>query len=629
MKKRIFCLIFAFLILTLSIPFTAFAADDEKEDDIPLSESSIEYDFERYLTSFELSDFKVDKSKTDVELIAMYFDSSNIYFYVYNPWQLSIYERDTNYVNLSAENVGSELPAYDNHSKYKLSRIAVYDFNVKTKTETDGLIIKYQIENPLNSSYQVAFDVSELEFRLKNGVISYPVGKKFIFTLQAYGVYNVTTYSSEVVNITELEHTYYRVQSNDKNIYEDIQTVYFAVDRELIKKNLEFTTVKINWEECKLVPILLVDDTEVEKAFDRIAGKEVPANFRYSFGTDIKAGKVMGSFAALGHLGTRFDVVFNYSKLPSRFYAGTNYYFEKQAFENLIWSEHYHNTFKEYDRICNGKLERIYLTFYCERLAKGTVPGEKILYEADIYDGYLDGVYSDDLILGSSGKLEAEYNIDQTNIVGKYTVKSNYLQYLLNGFEFKTKTDGSLEFDTFERFYSGHLKLSDAELSEVYLINDADIQQFRDFCAENEDSEIYFLRYSVTETKNVDVSMFGGEYVDNGIYLDAECYVCNASLVDTVLINDFDVIQIGFGDVKGGYTAYGVSMQPTDFVPDVNQFDHSKPAPDKDDKNYFADVVRIVAAALGVIVVTIICVFSIVIVLVFRKRGKKNEKKNN
>lgn len=639
MKKRILCVIFTFLILILATPFTAFAdVNDEHDAPDELATSSIEYDFERYLPSFNLEDYKEDKSKLGIELIAMYDDSEYLYFYIYNPARLRIYEQGTNYINISCENNSA---LFNNHTKVQLVRKAVYGIDkIATKIETDALIIKYQIKNPLGeSAYQSSYDVSEIELRLKNGVLPYDIGKSFIFSDLPDGSKNVSTSESKTVGIKELGHTFYRVQSSDVNYFEDIITVYFAVDKELIKQHLEFTTVKINWEECKLKPMLLVDDKDVESAFDRIAGEAPPANFKYSVGTDIRPGLIMASFISVGHQGTDFDYAFNPSKLPNRFYDGTSYYFST-IIENLIWAEHFHNTFLDYDdlfdgRVYNRELEKIYLTFYSERPAEGYVPGEEVLFNADIYDGYYDGMYSDDLFTEKSGKREATYYIEQTSEVGKYKVKSNYDQYLLNGYKFKTKTDGSIEFDTFQRFYPGHIKLSDERLSEAYLIDSRDISEFREFCAKNQDKEIYFLRYSVVDTKIVDVAVFGDEQLSSGnvildfLTLDAECYVCNASMVETVLIDDLDIIQIGFDNVKGGYTAYGVVSEPSDFVPDLEQFKHKDAAPDGDKKNYLADLIAIVGVIIAIILLATLTVFAIVIMRLIRKRGKKNEKKNN
>lgn len=641
MKKRILCVIFTFLILIFAIPFTAFAVDVEPNAAYgeKIESTSIEYDFERYLPSFDLSEYKEDKSKNKPELIAMYDDGDYLYLYVYNPARLRFYERGTNCVNLSAE---ADSALFNNHTKCELIRKKVYDANVFTKAETDALVIKYQVKNPVSSNAsQFAFQVSELELQLKNGVVSYPIGTRFIFTLSEDGTKNVTTYSTKVVEIDDLGHTYYRVQAKDVDYHQDIRCVYFAVDKELIKKNLEFNSVRISWEECKLKPMLLVDDDDVRKTFDLIAGKEPPANFRYSFGTDIRPGLIMANFLSVGHQGTDFDLAFNPSKLPIRFYQGTNFYWSTVA-ESFIWAEKFHNTFLDYDnlfdgRVYNRELDKIYFTFLCEKM-DGYVPGEQIMFKADVYDGIYDGNYSDDLFVenGKSGKLEATFDIEQTEEVGKYKVKSTRFQYLLNGYKYKTKTDGAVDFETFERFYPGHLKLTDERLAEAYLINDNDVDEFREFCAANEDKEIYFLRYSVTDTKIVEASVFGGEMLSTGnpvldyIMPDAECYVCNASLMDTVLISDLDVIQLGFGDVKDVYTAYGVASEPTDHIPDAEQFKPGGVAPESDDKNYFADLIAIAGVLIAIILIAALTVVTIVIVRLIRKRGsKKNEKKNN
>ena len=653
MKKRIISFIFVLLILVASFPYSIFASDakavDEPEED--LSETTIVEDFAKVFNGeFNADDYVVNKADLNIKLVALteYENAEgkmDLYIYIYNPSQRTFYERGTNMVTLSYENDKAVFEKYD---KFYLEKIDAYNFTKNTSNETNATLIKYKINgiNIENTTRQRGYCVSELELQLKNGVLSFPIGKSFVFTEQEDGTYDVLTNEKDVIVIDELEHTYYRVQSSNRNISEDIRTVYFAVDKDIVNKYGIMTTVDCRWKELETKPFLLLDNQSIVTEFKSIAGDSELGDFKYSFGAGIRPGIFTSTGLSLGHYGTDFAVGFNTDKVPNRFYAGTNYYFNS-IIENVVWSEFFHNTYFDPDSGFDGKifdkeLDKIYLAMYCSYDNGARVSSEKLKHDLDKYDGKCDGFYADELFSSSSDVIQATFTIEDIESVDKYEVNTSYLDYLLNFFKFDTEYSSQISYNKFELFDEEDLSLNDDSLSRLYLIDKNDVDSFRDFAEENSDCYIYFLRYSVTETKTLEASVFGGEQLTTGswigdaLMIPAECYVCNGSLVETVFVKDFDIITLGYEDVRGVYTVVPVSTEPTDSIVDVTQLE--KPLPN-DDKSWLDELIEKIVTILKVAVIVVGVVVAIQIVFIvlliinifkgMKRKVKTDEKKNN
>lgn len=652
MKKRILSFLAVLLILVSVFPVSIFAAESSSDVEpiTDLSKTTIEEDFKNVFNgSFNVDDYVVNKLDTNLKLIALTeyenaLGDIELYLYVYNPSQRTFYERGTNKVTLSYEN---DTALFDKYNKYTITRIDSYNYTKNLYTETNGTILKYKVEDITVSteSNQRAYAVSELELQLKNGVLSFSIGKSFIFTKTIAGTYDVLTNEKDVIVIDELGHTYYRVQSSDTNIANDIRTVYFAVPKNIVNRYGTMSTIDCRWQELTTQPILLLDNEDIVKDFQSIAGADTLGDFKYSFGAGMCPGLLTNTAFSVGHFGTDFQIGFNTSKFPSRFYAGTNYYFNS-IIENFVWSEHFHNTYFDLDDGFNGKvfdteLEKLYLAMYCSYENGARVPGEELEKVLDEYDGKEDNLYLSELFTSTSDTIQATFTVEDINNLGKYEISTSYLNYLLNFFKYDTDYQGEISYEKFDMFDTDDLALDNIQLSTKWLIDIYDVDSFRTFAKNNSDCYIYFLRYSVTETITVEASVFGGKELSTGstildkLMIPAECYVCNGSLVETVFVKDFDIITLGFDNQQGGYTVVPVGTTPTSSIVDLNQVVKRLPK-EKANLSWFDTLISIVTT-IGIIISVIIViqvVFIVVLIInIFKKpkkrKVKKNEKKNN
>lgn len=667
MKKRIISMFFAFLLLLSLFPLSVFAIEPSSDEpqEIDMSKTSIEYDFENiFFGAYDVEDYKPSSLKSQRQVIAFteHINASGeieLYFYLYNPRQIPIYNTGENKVTLSCS---TGVVNYETYTKYDIEKIDAMYFSKNLAGETNASLIKYKVSGfSLKTDEALrSYSISELELRLKNGVLPITVGKNFTFFENADGTLDVVTSGQSVIEIEEIGHTYYRVLGDKTTMHQDIRTVYFAVEKDIVNKYGLMDSVNVSWEEKDLQPILLLDNQSLVDEFKKIIGETDLSNFDYSFGAGLRPG-LLSAGLGIGHLGTEFQIGFNTSEIPDRFYAGTNYYFNG-ILDNLVWSDYYHNLNvgnfdgETYDNV----LEKLYFVFYCDYLEKSTVSGETLLYAADIYDGKFDGLYSDELFT-SSEFFNVTYRVGEESSLNKYKVDTNIINYVLNGWKYTTEKVDTVEFSRFEMYdvnssekayesfkeFSENMLGFDAEafynnyLHETYLIDSNDVANFREFVERNKDSYIYFIRYSVTDTEIYEASVFGDTYLRTGIdivdeYLpQAECYACNGSFVKTTMVNDFDIITIGFDDLRGGYTVVPASSTPTDHIPDVSQIEKKLPdEPVGNDIQNLIDTIKtiiiVVIAMISLLIVSSIVLIVVLIVKIFkRKRGKNREKKNN
>ena len=662
MKKRILSFIFVALLLITIFPFSIFAQDSitssEPEAIEDLSQTSIVYDFENvFYGAFNVADYRPNSTKSQRQVVAFTEQRNSkgeieLYFYLYNPQQIPIYTTGQNKITVSYS-LGTV--KFEEYQKYDIEQIDAMYFSKNLSSQTNASLIKYKVSGFSLSTEESlrAYSLGELELRLLNGVISLPVGKTYTFNENVDGTLDVITGGKSIIEIDEIGHTYYRVQSDTVGKFNDIRTVYFAVKKDIINQYGLMDSVNVVWEEKALQPMLLLDDLNVLADFQEILGKTDLTGFNYSFGAGMQPGQFTGTSLNIGHIGTKFKYGFNSLDLPNRFYAGTDFYYNGYL-DNLVWSEHYHNLHKK--NSCLSTLDKLYFAFYCNYDNVPRVSGEQLLESVDKFDGKLDGLYANELFT-SSQAYNVTYNVRDEVTLNQYSVDTDVWKYITNGWKFTTEEAGNVEIIRFEKFnpYSYERALKKGVdylhnyLSESYQIDSNDVKDFCDFFEKNsKDSNIYFIRYSVTDSYIEEASVFGDSYLsfDTGLkFLDSilngvvpldECYACNGSLVHTTMVNDFDIITLGFNDLRGGYSVVPVSMEPTDVIPDVNQDLNRTIAPERE-KTFIEKLIEflkkmafIIIAIISVIIITIIILIVLLIVrIVKRKRGKKSEKKNN
>lgn len=645
MKKRIIAFSFVLLLLFSLLPVSIFAIEPSSDETerYDLSETSIKEDFETIFNNvFDVDDYRPNPTKSTIQVVALteYKNAAGeteLYIYLYNPSQKRIYDKGENKITLALE---------DDYQKYNLEKIDVRYCTVNTTIETNASLLKYKIvgfDRVLTENVR-KYTVSELEFRYNIGVKSQAVGKTFTFVDNENGTSDVITGGQELIDITDIGQTYYRVQSDVREKSQDIRTVYFAVDSITEAKYGLMDSVTVNWEEKELKPILLLDNEYIVNAFNKEATNNTGSVFKYSFGAGMRPGLITGLSLGVGHCGTEFKYGYNVGGIPNRFYAGTDRFFDdilNGALLDFVYSEHYHNLNvadfdgQTYDEI----IDKIYLSFYSD-LKDDIVRFDELLPATDEFDGTLDGLYSD-VLFSSSNSYDGTFYIGEMTKLDQYEIDTSLLKYVLSGWKHTTTNVGEIEFARFEKLDRNMLNLPTDELCSYYKIAREDIIDFRKFCMLNEDKNIYFLRYSVTDTYAYEASIFGDNYLSTGyetldkVIPQAECYACNGTLVETTMINDFDIITLGFKAENGSYTIVPVNSTPTDHMPSIEQLQRRLP----DDKqvqddinsflNTFKNALIIISILLVVVVISIIVSIILIIVNISKKRkARKNEKKN-
>ncbi|MBQ8546174.1 MAG: hypothetical protein IJ437_04460 [Clostridia bacterium] len=590
------CLFFAFVLLLSVCPLYVFAIDtdsDYKEvlniplENVDLSETSIEYDFSHiYAGSFKVEDYKANATKNAIELIScmeIRNDSDNIelFIYVYNPAKKTIYNYESNTITFSNEEGYDE--DLKNYSKYSLEIIDVYGATKNTSTETNATILKYKVEGfewDTNTGSRV-YRLVETEFNVgSSNPVNYKIAKTYKFTTCEDGMLVINVNDEETITL-KANHTFYRVQTEKIGVYQDIESVYFAVDNELLNAYGSMNSIDVCWRELVTKPILIVDDEDIYDNLMYSEGSNIPWIYGsgYSFGGGINKGTWIApgilSFAPSGWVPTTFKYGFNSDDIPYSYFGGVGDFLKNSVTQIATYFDNFYITPNE-NKVEN-EIEKLYFLFYLEQ--GEMVSFEEILDFADTYNyGVADGTYEEDCFSSISELKEYRFDVEQTANVNRYTINNSLWEYWGNFFRYSTELAKSREFYNLENFYLPHVdenKMSDVDLSERYLIDINDVPEFRKFVRNNADKSVFLLRYAIHETEIYEGALFDDDFIDwdSGInaigHIQAKCYACNSTVATTTIIDDFDVLDINFGSNDGRLYTFPVGRAPTDFAPDL------------------------------------------------------------
>ena len=648
MKKKILCLFFAGLLLISIFPLSIFAdkttADGSDGELVytDLSETDIVYDFEYiFFNAYKIEDYKPNAFKDDIELITMTETRSKegnveLYIYVYNPSQKTIFFNSDNSITLSIYQGTGE---FEEYIKYNLEFVNYENATKKTDIETNASIIKYKV-----SKYSAAvadssrsYGISEIEIPTKeDGLQSYTVGKSFNFTDGSDGLSTVKYGTFEVMGL-DVCHTYYRVLTNLTNStkeYKEVRSVYFAVNNEKVKNAGELDSLKISYGKYTTKPILIVDDEEVYDAFYETLGKGFDEGFKYSFGSGIKSDyrvalnptlvsfiSPLGILRAIakgtcGYQDTTFNYVINSSDIPLRFIRGDRNFAENiQTMFDIQYSAYSRNVFNQdfYDK----EIDKLYWLFQLDSYSELT--GKKILEYVECYNAG-DTSWSDDLFNYSYFYNNVEIKRTQLNETGDYyTFEQNVFEKVFSklfGNLGTLENQENIEFNLLDKFATKDLDLTDEELSKKYLIDINDVGAFRTFVKENAHSTIYLLRYTVTDTVLEEGSMFSDSLIDIEALpailqgYTGKNYCCTSTLAHTTLIKGFNIIELKYVNELGEYTVFPVGMTPSNHAPDLEH-------PNKPSGSVNLDNAAKVANAMGVSLLTALVIIAFIGLLVY------------
>ena len=646
------------------VPLSVFA--DETETAIPhkdLSETTIEYDFNTvFYKRFNVSDY-VKNSKKDFEFIAAtetFVDGfSNFFVYVYNPQQKNInIKSDKNTLNIAyyskaKDNLDIDDIAENDFNKLPLTFICSYGAVVENESFSNGTILKFKVggnllnveseKERLNRHYKLA-DL-ELLIDNNNNPVHFVVGRHF--EIMCKNGYTFTYENDLAILDVDAYHTFYRTETEDVDVYKDIQSIYFPVPKEYENLYGSLYSMKINYTVEKYNPILLCQNYYVANAFmtQYIDNDTVPkfdnSNFKWSVVYD----KVTWNAGDL--LCDAWNKVYNLSPLST--------------YKDLLYghkSSVVKKTFYNFDGIVEMPLYpdvaipvenaeefplRLAIQYTGDYSPSGlALNGYELLPEIDKYQ-------DDEYFKYSSVYYSKEITVDDIpGSFNKYKICSGWQNFW--NFGYKNVAGEEIPFEPFQKIDINDLtKLDKQTFSGKYLVDINDIKCTNDCgncisCAvKNEkysDCDWYLLRYEQTDFKSYDAVL-----IDNttGYYYKDDN---KAFVIQTDVIRNFDTISLKFKqETEDGayYNTFPIGRTPTDFIADVT-FPSEKPNIDLDSiyknlGNKTNDLIEKIMAILkiAIIFVSAILILRVVSLLVpafksFRKinrKEKNNEKKNN
>ncbi|MBO5439634.1 MAG: hypothetical protein J6A53_03160, partial [Clostridia bacterium] len=399
------------------------------------------------------------------------------------------------------------------------------------------------------------------------------------------GYTTATIDKTETVRIEKenLAFAYYRSPDEGSvDNYHDLQSVFFTIPKEYSEKYGELEKVSAVWEECLSKPILIVNNKDIYNDFQEVLGKEVPDDFLYTFGYDLKFYDVgCYGFFTLKYL-YKFDTIFNkninltekpipYNDNLHIFYSGSDTYYK-----NLI--------------------DKIYLAYFSKDVFsdedKEIVTREEL--ESDL-DKYL---WSD----------ECFESIDKTNFESPVkfdNVKMNNFVYYRNpNFWEKlsgsnNKFNGQLPYTNLDKIDFEYLKSYNKEkFKEKYYVSSTEdynsiktlFESIIDKFTKKITADMYCLRFTVTPYITHKVYMFDNE----GKHID-----CDAMVVQPTAIRNFDFIDLTYNK-NGVITIIPVVGSPQNTISGVT------PNPNYAEPDPYAKILEFLEKILPVVLVLIV-----------------------
>ena len=493
-----------------------------------------------------------------------------LYVYVYNPQGLNI---STN----SKSNKIQMAVSYD--SEGKPNNYAKFDLQFLSKSEDSNyknLFYKFKVadreisgttfKDRVNSNER-RYDVSGIELMEygKVNAVEYNCGGSYIFTgyAEGYGP-DPTAKSTLTSTVRELETisldvrgTNYRTESSSagKDHQNQLESVYFSVDNDILERYGKLQKVKAEWYEYKTAPIVTISDKGIYDTLNSYVGKNIGEHtdsLRYSLGYGRNVISSPGSTV----------ITYDWS-------------YNVDCYSNVGLS-----TFvvDSYD-IC----EMLSYLFYTggTSVSDYTIPSDTLKqwiygYDKSNAKGYLpvkDGQISADLFLDTVDQNRTRgYNCVEIDASEKYDL----LSYTANhgfwdkvcDYGFFATLFGKVPTDEnvfgIEPIYAvtdTDMSYDDEGIAKTLLISESDVDEFKEYYdnAKKQDKTTFLFRFAVTDYFAGNVDIEDGQS-ENGLLIKDTAYMAQ----ETVFL-DFDIIQLTFNR-DGVYHVIPVVSSPVDVV---------------------------------------------------------------
>lgn len=566
-------------------------------------------------------------------------DNYGLYAYVYNPKGLKI---DT-FSPLNTIQFAVGLGNSNSYYKYRLAYL-----NASTDADYEGLFYKFRVELPEDKKKMILDTVNSTErvYRLSGieiltsgdmNATEYNISAVYKYSGYAKGYGSNENAESTLRCINEksesltlqVHPTQFRPGGNNgKNEFtqDSLHSVYFAVPNEFINLYGDMTAVHATWLDAVIKPQLVTGNASAYNAIVPNLGKSIKSlsTFPYMY---------LGAYST-------FD-----DPEGGQFYlGGYMYYNPEPLFRN--------------DDVISDQYGDDIATLY------------GLYYSGDGADSADSYVVSSEMLMNTLNASASKYGGSLIN--GKYascmfeSVDSQWTDVNIKADQSYTLTDQVINKSWWDKLWglSGDITTNKFDgIKAIYQVKDSDLsgdaatvsrrlfigeQDFTRFAqfynAHKSSHKVYLFRYQVSDYVAQEASLL---QENTSIFGDSFKYVdSNAYFFKETINLDFDIIDVTFssGEVD---TVIPVVSNPIDVVPDVTP--PIVTTPDKKDEPSWLDTLKRILIVL-ISVVLLIVLWPIVKVLLtfivkaiawvikkigellslpFRKRNKKEDKKNS
>lgn len=517
---------------------------------------------------FNLNDYVFDTKKRIQTLAIIEYgytyykqdmDHYGLYLYLFNPSKLAIQSTsDKNKVQIATKYDTSEKPV--DYTKFSLKFI-----NKSEESGYEGMFYKYKIVDNKDTIKNMArdfqsknsyrrYDLSGFELSIYNpnngSIVSveYALGSTCKFTGFAKGCDLDTSKEStldckidtlETIKL-DVKSTYYRTESSSlgKDHQNQLTSVYFSVDNDILEEYGKLQKIKAEWNEQKTTPMIVTSDTEMgyklRAYLDKDIGEHTDAleytlgygrntsvstNITYKWSYNIKNGNIGSALAPMWISSANQCPVIDYV------------FFVDDATKDAVSSEalkSWINTYNWFEH------------FYEDNVDEGRTKGYNCV------------------------EIDADEKFDLLSYTSNHSWWDRFLDY---GFWASItgkvpKEDSVYAVEPIHKVEDSEILGTSASISNDLLINENDVNLFKEYVAEAKlkNQTTYLFRFATTDyfSGMLSVEQKGQSGIKNNTTYMAQ---------ETVFL-DFDIIELTF--LKAGeYTVIPVVSNPIDIIGDI------------------------------------------------------------
>ena len=482
-------------------------------------------------------------------------DNYGLFIYLYNPAKLDINTNSSsNKIQMATSYNEEGLP--NDYMKFEL------EFLNKSSGEYEGLFYKFKIKNSASFYEKITerrYDISGIEIFVtgSNNATEYGVGGTWLFKGFSKGFGSDATQSTLEVEVNdlytmelEIYSTFYRPNSISNlgvGHQNTVNSVYFAVDNEVLNTYGSLQKIKAEWYEYKTNPIILIQNEAVYEIMQDYLGIVITEN-NGVYDEDIPFSFLSGE----GSSGSMTTWEYGYNGYWNNG-SQTGYLSIKNSYPALHYLFYTENIDPSEYVLTGAELEE-YIKTYNKSFVNGTLRLKDNNISADLFSNKVD-----------SGRIRG-YNIHEIDTNDKFDLlsyDSNHTaweKFLEFGF-WAPDTSGELkDVSPIEIVEAKDMAQTDSNIAKNLLINESDVSKFKEFYnnATANNKSVVLFRFALTDYYSIDT-----EIRRNGSFYDDKAYMAQ----QTVFL-DFDVIQLTFNK-EGNFIVIPVVASPIDIINDI------------------------------------------------------------